>query len=173
VEDLNIESNFQTSQAKVKAEAKKLSSPVTQINKANAVSKQKTEPLAGLVAEVSAALSACRKVPKVSSEALKDDWVRVDLLGGVLKRINPLLDLQNYGMPKKRLSRCLEHPYIKPYFEIKVVNNIKFLRNKSQANEANSGQVLKQDTELLPDWSQRIDTYSNAFKINARSEGQS
>ena len=78
VEDLNNESkNNHTCKSKVKAEATKLSAPVSQINIASAgqVSKQKTEPLAGLVAAVSAALTACRKKTKVSAEALKDGWV--------------------------------------------------------------------------------------------------
>jgi hypothetical protein len=51
-------------------------------------------------------------------------------------------------MPKKKgLSRLLERPDIQPYFDHRVVNNMKFLREKSQINKASAGQVSKEKTE--------------------------
>jgi hypothetical protein len=87
-------------------------------------------------------------VPTASEEVLKeDDYVRVGVVGSVLKRINPLLDLQSYGMPRKKgLSRCLEHPDIQPYFEIRVLNNIHYMHSKS-LSKINAEKISKQHTE--------------------------
>jgi hypothetical protein len=90
----------------------------------------KAETPDGLVAELRAALTVCRKVHN-DKTVLKDRWVRMDLLPKMLKQSNPKWDVRNYGISKKRgFSRLLALPDIQDYFEMKVVAGIKFLREK-------------------------------------------
>jgi hypothetical protein len=60
----------------------------------------------------------------------------MDALLTVLKQCNPSWDVSKYGMAKKKgFSRLLEQPAVQQYFELKVVDHIKFVREKRRSRD--------------------------------------